>query len=113
MEVSQKWINLNINLESPGPGEEKVENGLHSADCRLICHSAGMRLLSKRLGLQEASISLSKRRDMESYTPICLEDSFDLSLFSSQALYGGNGKTVSFGGSVDAVRKRKVIHAGQ
>ncbi|KAF3535983.1 hypothetical protein F2Q69_00025004 [Brassica cretica] len=49
MEVSQKWISLNINLESPGPGEEKVENGLHGADCRLICHSAGMRLLSKRL----------------------------------------------------------------
>ncbi|KAF3560773.1 hypothetical protein DY000_02011956 [Brassica cretica] len=83
MEVSQKWISQNINLESPGPGETKVENGLHG----------------------EASISLSKRRDVESYTPICLEDSFDSSLFPPQALYGGNGKTVSFGGSVDAVRK--------
>ncbi|KAL0828234.1 hypothetical protein Bca101_051912 [Brassica carinata] len=92
MEVSQKWISLNINLESPGPGEIKVENGL---------------------GLQEASISLSKRRDVESYTPICLEDTFDSSLFSSQTLYGGNGKTISFGGSVDAVKKRKVMQAGQ
>ncbi|KAL0660881.1 hypothetical protein Bca4012_097718 [Brassica carinata] len=103
MEVSQKWSSLNINLESPGPGETKVENGLHGGDCRLICHSAGMRLLSKGLGLQEASISLSKRRDVESYTPICLEDSFDSSLFPSQALYGGNGKTVSFGGFVDVL----------
>ncbi|KAF2572931.1 hypothetical protein F2Q70_00001954 [Brassica cretica] len=32
MEVSQKWISLNINLESPGPGETKVENGLHGGD---------------------------------------------------------------------------------
>ncbi|KAL0707319.1 hypothetical protein Bca4012_073745 [Brassica carinata] len=134
MEVSQKWISLNINLESPGPGETKVENGLHGGDFRLICHSVGMRLLSMGLldrdihivsrrkgeswdisfeGLQEASISSSKRRDVESYTLICLEDSFDSSLFPSQALYGGNGKTVSFGRSVDAVRKRKVIQMGQ
>ncbi|KAF3561854.1 hypothetical protein DY000_02019505 [Brassica cretica] len=49
IEVSQKWISLNINLESRGPGEAKVENGLHGGDCRLICHSAGMRLLSKGL----------------------------------------------------------------
>ena len=49
MEVSQKWISQNINLESPGPGETKVENGLHGGDCRLIYHSAGMRFLSKRL----------------------------------------------------------------
>ncbi|KAF3500967.1 hypothetical protein F2Q69_00040433 [Brassica cretica] len=25
-------INLNINLESPGPGETKVENGLHGGE---------------------------------------------------------------------------------
>ncbi|KAF2566236.1 hypothetical protein F2Q68_00027363 [Brassica cretica] len=47
--------------------------------------------------------SLSKRRDVESYTPICLEDSLDSSLLPSQALYRGDGKTMSFGGSVDAV----------
>ncbi|KAL0677264.1 hypothetical protein Bca4012_005245 [Brassica carinata] len=53
--------------------------------------------------LQEALISLSKMRDVESYTPICLEDSFDSLLLPSQALYRGDGKTMSFGGSVDAV----------
>ena len=49
MEVSQKLISLNINLESSGRGETKVENGLHGGDCCLICLSAGMRLLSKGL----------------------------------------------------------------
>ena len=65
MEVSQKLISLNINLESSGPGETKVENGLHGGDCRLICHSAGMRLLSK--GLLGWDIYIVSRRKGENW----------------------------------------------
>ncbi|KAL0817620.1 hypothetical protein Bca101_074064 [Brassica carinata] len=85
LQASQKWISLNINLESPGSAETKVENGLY---CTVAT---------------AALISLSNKRDVESYTPICLEDSFDSSLLPSHALYREDGKTMSFGGSIDAV----------
>ncbi|KAL0772304.1 hypothetical protein Bca101_037455 [Brassica carinata] len=77
LQASQKWISLNINLESLGPAETKCWDAF----------------------AEEEIVG----RDVESYTPISLEDSFDSSLLSSQALYRGDGKTMSFGGSVDVV----------